>query len=202
MATLDTADAVRHPNIEEARWRIDPARSRVAFRARTYWGLMTVNGEFERYTGTLDLELSALVRRVGDERVRTFGGDALAVYAADSSQTPISSSCCASRSRRSSNSRRNPRPLNRTLRSLTRHGVREHKQLGQLTDRQRSIMATDSPDPASCQRCATSVSDAVPASRSPELSGHVALGAFVFRGGEDLVRRAALDHLSVEHEDR
>ena len=56
MATLDTADAVQHPNIEQTRWRIDPARSRVAFRARTYWGLMTVNGEFERYSGTLDLE--------------------------------------------------------------------------------------------------------------------------------------------------
>ena len=31
----------------------------------------------------------------------------------------------------------------RTLRFLTRHGVGERKQLGQLTDRQRSIMAAD-----------------------------------------------------------
>ena len=31
----------------------------------------------------------------------------------------------------------------RTLRFLARHGVSERRQLGQLTDRQRSIMATD-----------------------------------------------------------
>ena len=191
------------------------------------------------------------------DRVRTFGEDALAVYAADkvskvrelrllivtglpparprrsliatarpwrcssrSSEMPISSSCCDSRSRRWSNCRRDPRLANgrrrppvtnhaepvprieqrhaalalanevrgqraavkrgisdgtvsmralvqapsmpadrctvaellrsqagwgpaRTLRFLTRHGVDEHKQLGQLTARQRSIMAAD-----------------------------------------------------------
>ena len=40
---------------EETRWRIDPERSRVEFRAPTFWGLMTVTGRFERYDGTLDL---------------------------------------------------------------------------------------------------------------------------------------------------
>jgi polyisoprenoid-binding protein YceI len=38
------------------RWRIDPSRSRVEFRTPTLWGLATVNGHFDRYDGTLDLE--------------------------------------------------------------------------------------------------------------------------------------------------
>ena len=41
--------------IENTRWRIDPTRSRVEFRTRTFWGLITVNGRFEHYDGTLDL---------------------------------------------------------------------------------------------------------------------------------------------------
>jgi polyisoprenoid-binding protein YceI len=40
---------------EETRWRIDPTRSRVEFRTPTFWGLMTVKGQFERYDGALDL---------------------------------------------------------------------------------------------------------------------------------------------------
>ena len=36
-------------------WRLDPARSRVAFHVRHFYGLMTVKGEFHRYEGTLDL---------------------------------------------------------------------------------------------------------------------------------------------------
>jgi polyisoprenoid-binding protein YceI len=47
-------DLVEAPSIERTRWRIDPARSRVGFRARTFWGLKTVKGHFERYDGTLD----------------------------------------------------------------------------------------------------------------------------------------------------
>jgi polyisoprenoid-binding protein YceI len=43
------------PVFEKTRWRIDPARSQVEFRTPTFWGLMTVNGHFERYDGTLDL---------------------------------------------------------------------------------------------------------------------------------------------------
>ena len=43
------------PHVETSRWRIDPERSSVEFRARTFWGLMTVKGRFERYDGTLDL---------------------------------------------------------------------------------------------------------------------------------------------------
>lgn len=41
--------------LETTRWRIDPARSQVEFRTPTFWGLMTVQGHFEHYDGTLDL---------------------------------------------------------------------------------------------------------------------------------------------------
>jgi polyisoprenoid-binding protein YceI len=36
-------------------WRLDPARSNVAFHVRHFYGLMTVKGEFADYEGTLDL---------------------------------------------------------------------------------------------------------------------------------------------------
>jgi polyisoprenoid-binding protein YceI len=36
-------------------WRIDPARSRVEFRVRHFWGLMTVTGHFTRFDGGLDM---------------------------------------------------------------------------------------------------------------------------------------------------
>ncbi len=42
-------------SIEKIRWRIDPSRSRVEFQVRTFWGMMTVRGHFDGYTGTLDL---------------------------------------------------------------------------------------------------------------------------------------------------
>jgi polyisoprenoid-binding protein YceI len=41
--------------LQTARWRIDPARSRVEFRTPTFWGLVRVSGRFERFDGTLDL---------------------------------------------------------------------------------------------------------------------------------------------------
>ena len=43
-------------SIERTRWKIDPARSRVEFRTLTFWGMMLVEGRFDRYDGTLDLE--------------------------------------------------------------------------------------------------------------------------------------------------
>src|SRR2546430_2010035 len=43
-------------SIERTRWRIDPGRSRLEFRTRTFWGLMRVEGRFDRYDGRLDLE--------------------------------------------------------------------------------------------------------------------------------------------------
>jgi len=41
--------------INASRWRIEPARSSVSFRSPGVWGLVKVKGEFERYSGTLDL---------------------------------------------------------------------------------------------------------------------------------------------------
>lgn len=37
------------------RWQIDPERSRLEFRARKFWGLVTVKGHFEHYEGQLEL---------------------------------------------------------------------------------------------------------------------------------------------------
>jgi polyisoprenoid-binding protein YceI len=37
------------------RWRLDPRRSSVEFRAKHLWGLQTVEGHFDRYDGHLDL---------------------------------------------------------------------------------------------------------------------------------------------------
>ena len=53
--TTTTLPRTDEPAVEKTRWRIDPARSRVEFRTPTFWGLMTVNGRFGRYDGTLDL---------------------------------------------------------------------------------------------------------------------------------------------------
>src|SRR3954454_23293669 len=40
--------------LEQLPWRLDPARSSVEFRVKTFWGLVTVKGHFERYAGRLD----------------------------------------------------------------------------------------------------------------------------------------------------
>ncbi len=56
---MSTDTLTHHPDVHSAaqgRWRIDPTRSSIAFRARTLWGLVTVTGRFERYEGTLDLQ--------------------------------------------------------------------------------------------------------------------------------------------------
>src|SRR5687767_9812009 len=42
-------------SIASGAWRLDPARSSVAFHVRHFYGLMTVKGEFADYEGTLDL---------------------------------------------------------------------------------------------------------------------------------------------------
>lgn len=55
-----STDTLTHPpdtqRVPLGRWRIDPTRSSVEFRARTLWGLTNVTGRFERYEGTLDLQ--------------------------------------------------------------------------------------------------------------------------------------------------
>lgn len=45
----------RPPALEQGRWRLDPARSTAEFRVRHFWGLVTVEGHFEKLRGTLDL---------------------------------------------------------------------------------------------------------------------------------------------------
>ena len=49
------ANFVSAPSIERTIWRIDPDRSSVEFNAKTFWGIVTVKGQFSRYQGTLDL---------------------------------------------------------------------------------------------------------------------------------------------------
>jgi polyisoprenoid-binding protein YceI len=56
MSTDTITTPSRTQSSPQGRWRIDPARSRVEFRARTLWGLVTVKGRFERYEGSLDLQ--------------------------------------------------------------------------------------------------------------------------------------------------
>lgn len=51
----DAIDPSGAPELERTRWRVDPARSSVEFQSRTFWGLVTVKGRFERYDGTLAL---------------------------------------------------------------------------------------------------------------------------------------------------
>jgi polyisoprenoid-binding protein YceI len=47
--------------LADGRWRLDPARSSVAFHVRHFYGLMTVKGEFADYDGTLDLNAEPAV---------------------------------------------------------------------------------------------------------------------------------------------
>src|SRR3954463_1355825 len=47
--------------LTDGSWRLDPARSSVAFGVRHFYGLMTVKGEFADYDGTLDLGATAAV---------------------------------------------------------------------------------------------------------------------------------------------
>ena len=49
-------------SLTEGVWRLDPARSTVAFHVRHFYGLMTVKGQFARYEGTLDLSSDPAVK--------------------------------------------------------------------------------------------------------------------------------------------
>jgi polyisoprenoid-binding protein YceI len=51
--TIPQASAAR--GLSTGRWRLDPARSSVEFHVRHFYGLVTVNGRFDRYHGRLDL---------------------------------------------------------------------------------------------------------------------------------------------------
>lgn len=60
-----STDTLTHPadtqSVPLERWRIDPTSSSVEFRAQTLWGLATVEGRFERYEGTLDLQQNPVI---------------------------------------------------------------------------------------------------------------------------------------------
>ena len=47
MSTDTLTNPVDTQSIPQERWRIDPTRSSVEFRAPTLWGLATVKGRFE-----------------------------------------------------------------------------------------------------------------------------------------------------------
>jgi polyisoprenoid-binding protein YceI len=51
--TIPAASAAR--GLATGTWRLDPARSSVEFHVRHFYGLMTVNGRFDRYQGSLNL---------------------------------------------------------------------------------------------------------------------------------------------------
>jgi polyisoprenoid-binding protein YceI len=53
--TTQTTATPAAGRLADGSWRLDPARSSVAFYVRHFYGLMTVNGEFADYEGTLDL---------------------------------------------------------------------------------------------------------------------------------------------------
>jgi polyisoprenoid-binding protein YceI len=53
--TRPTSTKVAAASISSGAWRLDPARSSVAFHVRHLYGLITVKGEFADYDGTLDL---------------------------------------------------------------------------------------------------------------------------------------------------
>jgi polyisoprenoid-binding protein YceI len=55
MSTTQSTTTDAAAPITAGAWRLDPARSSVAFHVRHFYGLMTVKGEFADYAGTLDL---------------------------------------------------------------------------------------------------------------------------------------------------
>lgn len=65
-----STDTLTHPpdtqRVPPGGWRIDPARSSVEFRTPTLWGLATVDGRFERYDGSLDLQRSPAIELMID----------------------------------------------------------------------------------------------------------------------------------------
>jgi polyisoprenoid-binding protein YceI len=66
MSTETLTHPSEPPSIAQGRWRIDPARSSVEFRTPTLWGLATVDGRFERYDGSLDLQRSPAIELMID----------------------------------------------------------------------------------------------------------------------------------------
>jgi polyisoprenoid-binding protein YceI len=58
--SITTSNRRSCPTIS-GRWRLDPQRSSVEFRAEKFWGLVTVKGHFDDYEGQLDLSANPAV---------------------------------------------------------------------------------------------------------------------------------------------
>ena len=60
---MSATDQITSPATASATgtWRLDPTRSSVEFHVRHFYGLMTVNGRFADYEGTLDLSAEPAV---------------------------------------------------------------------------------------------------------------------------------------------
>jgi polyisoprenoid-binding protein YceI len=56
ITTTPITDVADTPDITSGDWQLDPTRSSVEFHVPHFYGLMTVNGHFDRYEGTLNLE--------------------------------------------------------------------------------------------------------------------------------------------------
>lgn len=57
-----TSSSPRSGQTLSGRWRVDAERSSVQFRARNFWGLVTVKGHFDDYEGQLELGASPAVK--------------------------------------------------------------------------------------------------------------------------------------------
>jgi polyisoprenoid-binding protein YceI len=51
MTSIKSEETVAAP----ARWSVDPDQTSVGFAVKTFWGLMTVNGRFDRFAGTYEV---------------------------------------------------------------------------------------------------------------------------------------------------
>jgi polyisoprenoid-binding protein YceI len=60
-STQTTTTPAVGARLTDGSWRLDPARSSVAFHVRHFYGLMTVKGEFADYGGTLALGVTPAV---------------------------------------------------------------------------------------------------------------------------------------------
>ena len=65
MSTM-TSTATTSPDITSGSWRLDPTRSSVEFHVRHFYGLVTVNGHFDQYELTVDLDGQPAVELVID----------------------------------------------------------------------------------------------------------------------------------------
>jgi polyisoprenoid-binding protein YceI len=64
--TKETTMTITNPNHHPSKmlsgaWQLDPQRSRVEFRTRHFWGLMTVRGQFGDHHGQLDLSANPAI---------------------------------------------------------------------------------------------------------------------------------------------